>query len=438
MRTREELEQELAELKERHSQVLGSTSLRLGNLLVSSLRSPARLIRLPIDLWRLLRAVRRENAPPGPGHTQYKSVAGDLETLERRLRTAPKQGPVIFIFSGTTYIQGTRGNRPIRQAQALLRQGASVIFSYHRSRYTEALPGYRADGLVQSPADITLQLLGQIATAVPEGIPKLYIVSYPYPGIEQSVATFRQNGWKVLYDCRDDWEEFSKVGMARWFDAKVERKLVRDTDATLCVSRPLVEKMSALAPSSLVELMPNAVESDFLPPGYQHEPGSDRKIVGYFGHLAAAWFDWEAFGEIARRCPHYRFEIIGHSAPNDLLLPENVELLGPKPWHRLYQYASQWSAAIIPFKMGPLADGVDPIKIYEYLSFGLPVVSFMMPQISDYPCTRTVSSVSEFCEALVDACEGDPDTTPITEFLKANTWEVRAKELLAYVEQPAG
>jgi glycosyltransferase involved in cell wall biosynthesis len=438
MKTREELEQELAELEDRHKQVLGSTSFRLGKLLVSSLRSPTRLIRLPLDLWRLVRAMRRESSPPGPGHTQYNSVARDLQALGRRLRTEPEPGPLVFIFSGTTYIQGTRGNRPIRQAQALLRQGASVIFSYHRSRYTEALPGYGADGLVQSPVDITLQLLNQIAAEVPESVPRLYIVSYPYPGIEQSVATFRRNGWRVLYDCRDDWEEFSKVGMARWFDANVERELVRDTGATLCVSRPLVEKMSALAPGSRVELMPNAVESGFLPPGYQHVPESDPKIVGYFGHLAAAWFDWEAFLEVARRCPNYRFEIIGHSAPNDLLLPENVELLGPKPWHLLYQYASRWSAAIIPFKMGPLADGVDPIKIYEYLSFGLPVVSFLMPQISDYPCTRTVSSVSEFSEALVDACEAEQDTAGIAEFLKVNTWEVRAKELLEYMERSAG
>jgi hypothetical protein len=60
----------------------------------------------------------------------------------------------------------------------------------------------------------------------------------------------------------------------------------------------------------------------------------------------------------------------------------------------------RWSTAVIPFRMGPLADGVDPIKIYEYLAFGLPVVSFRMPQISDYPYTITVDSVGAFCDAL--------------------------------------
>ncbi|WP_417530286.1 methyltransferase [Marinobacter lipolyticus] len=435
MKSREELQQELIELETQYRQILDSSSYRLGRLLISAIRSPKLLLRLPVDLMRLGSDIRRQQRPPGPGDAQYEVVTEQWAQLAKRLRASDKPGPLVFLFSGTTYIQGTRGNRPIRQTQALLRRGASVLFSYHRSRYTEELPGYSVDGLVQSPVDITLQLLNDIAAAELGDTDKLYIVSYPYPGIEKSIERFREHGWTIIYDCRDDWEEFSKVGMARWFDAEVERKLVRDADSTVCVSRPLVEKMSALAPGSRVELMPNAVEADFLPQGYQHTPKTDPKIVGYFGHLAGAWFDWEAFGEIARRCANYRFEIIGHSAPHELVLPDNVELLGPKPWHQLYQYASRWSAAIIPFKMGPLADGVDPIKIYEYLSFGLPVVSFLMPQINDYPYTQTVGSVQEFCDALSEACESAPDADQISEFLQRNTWEVRATELLHFLER---
>ncbi|UYG06026.1 glycosyltransferase [Halomonas sp. M4R1S46] len=434
MKNREELQQELSELEEQHRQILNSSSYRLGRMLVSACRSPRLLFRLPIDLMRLGRDVRKQKRPPGPGSTQYETVSKQWRQLSNRLRSDRNPDPLVFLFSGTTYIQGTRGNRPIRQTQALLRQGASVIFSYHRSRYTEALPNYSVEGLVQSPVDITLQLLDNIASEDLGDIGKLYIVSYPYPGIEDSIAKFRQNGWTILYDCRDDWEEFSKVGMARWFNSEVERKLVRNTDVTVCVSRPLVEKMSNLAPGSRVELMPNAVETDFLPMDYQHRPVRDPKIVGYFGHLAGAWFDWEAFSEIARRCSTYRFEIIGHSAPHDLALPDNVKLLGPKPWHQLYQYASRWSSAIIPFKMGPLADGVDPIKIYEYLAFGLPVVSFIMPQIDSYPYTTTVKTVDEFCAALRKASEQVPDKSRMDEFLSRNTWEVRADQLIELIE----
>ena len=55
-----------------------------------------------------------------------------------------------------------------------------------------------------------------------------------------------------------------------------------------------------------------------------------RKKVGYFGHLTASWFDWDSLIEIAKSRPKYHFEIIGHSAPDDLELPKNIDLMGPK------------------------------------------------------------------------------------------------------------
>lgn len=432
----EQLARELAELREEHRRVLQSTSYRLGRLLLGAARSPRDLLRLPVDLYRLHRERRAHRQAPGPGNEQFDAVKAQLQTLSGRVRAKPGSG-FVFLFSGTTYIQGTRGNRPIRQTQAMLRRGVPVLFSYHRSRSDEPLPAYAQDGLVQSPVDVTMQLLDEIALADLGEAPRLYIVSYPYPGIEKSVALFRRQGWKVIYDCRDDWEEFSKVGMARWFDAEVERVLVAQCDATFCVAGPLVNKMRALAPGSRVALMPNAVEEDFLPEGYQRQPQKERPIVGYFGHLAAAWFDWDAFADIARRRPQYDFEVIGHSAPQDLDLPENLQLLGPKPWDQLHEFARHWSAAVIPFRMGRLADGVDPIKIYEYLSFGLPVVSFRMPQIANYPYTTTVDSVEAFCSALDEACATEPDPARLADFLAQNTWEARARQLIELMESPA-
>ena len=104
--------------------------------------------------------------------------------------------------------------------------------------------------------------------------------------------------------------------------------------------------------------------------------------------------------EIANKRPKYEFEIIGHSEPEDLIVPANIKILGPKIHSEINEIASSWSVAIIPFKMGPLADGVDPIKIYEYMALELPTVSFRMPQIDSYPCTITVNTVDDFCSTI--------------------------------------
>lgn len=427
-----ELETQLQALRQEHQRVISSFSYRLGLLLTSAVRSPRLLLRLPLDLWLLWRERR---ASRNSGQVDPKAVAQIVTAWEGFSQAAREERrPVVLLFSGTTSVQGTRGNRPIRQTQALLRAGAAVFFSYHRSRTDEALPEHQHPLLLQSPVDITLSLLDQLATADLQGCRKLFVVSYPLPGVERYVELFRQHGWGVIYDCRDDWEEFSRVGMARWFNAQVERQLVRDCDATLCVSGPLVNKMQGFAPQSQVLLMPNAVEKDYAPAGYRRKP-AQPPVVGYFGHLSAAWFDWDALKQIAQARPHLRFEIIGHSEPVGLQLPGNITLLGPKPWHVLHEYAARWSAAIIPFRMGPLADGVDPIKIYEYLALQLPVVSFRMPQIENYPCTWTVGTVDMFCRALDQACQCTPDEQSLVEFLASNTWEVRADQLLGWAKE---
>lgn len=300
-----ELQAQLQALRQEHQRVTSSFSYRLGLLLTSAIRSPRHLIRLPLDLWRLWRE-RRAAMGPGVADPQLVTqIVDQWKSLAQRARE--EQTPLVVLFSGTTSVQGTRGNRPIRQTQALLRSGAAVFFSYHRSHTDEGLPEPQHPLLLQSPVDITLRLLETLANTELQGCRKLFVVSYPLPGVERFVELFRRRGWGVVYDCRDDWEEFAKVGMARWFNASVERQLVRSCDATLCVSGPLVCKMQRLAPGSRVVLMPNAVERDYVSADYRRQP-IQPGIVGYFGHLSPAWFDWDALKRVAEMRPHLRFE----------------------------------------------------------------------------------------------------------------------------------
>src|SRR5690606_21798931 len=181
----EAAQQELETLRLEYQRIEQSSSYRLGRLLTTALRSPRHLLRLPAGLMRLRGELRKRGRPPAPGSTVYRHL---LRAWKGMAEQANEDGaPVVFLFSGTTFIQGTRGNRPIRQTQALLRRGARVLFSYHRSRFDDPLPAYERDGLVQMPQDVTLQLLPEIAQTDLEGASKLFIVSYPYPGMEKQV-----------------------------------------------------------------------------------------------------------------------------------------------------------------------------------------------------------------------------------------------------------
>lgn len=332
---------------------------------------------------------------------------------------------IVFIFSGTTFIQSIRANRPIRLAHCFLSAGIPVLFNYHRWKDTDEIPTYKGDILFQSPIDYTLRLMERLAEANFGEVKRTFIVSYPHPEVCKLLNRFNVNNWVTIYDCRDDWEAFEKVGMAKWYKSWAEKYVVRNCDAVTCVSAPLQKKMQFFDNTKRIELLPNGYDTTFRSPDFMRTP-SKRPKIGYFGHLTNAWFDWDSLARIAAARPQFQFELIGHGYPKDLRLPANVTLFGPLPHSDINRLAASWSAAIICFKIGRLADGVDPIKIYEYLSLGLPVISFRMPQIDSYPYTRTVDDVPSFVTAIDEAVATIPDIGRIESWLHKNTWELRA------------
>ena len=335
---------------------------------------------------------------------------------------------VVFMFSGTTFVQGVRANRPIRLTTDLMERGIPVIFNYHRWNRREEIPEARGN-LIQIPIDITERILGEIAELDFGSKRKLFVVSYPHPSISKILNRFRVLGWSTIYDARDEWEEFHKVGQANWFKTWNEKYIVSNVDHVTSVSWPLAEKLDRFSPRNPVEVLPNALSPHFLSEDYESKRSGKGKI-GYFGHLTSSWFDWESLIEIAKKLSNFKFEIIGHSEPDDLVLPENVSLLGPKTHPEINDLAAHWDVAIIPFRIGKLSDAVDPIKIYEYLALGLPTVSFRMPQIDNYPYTRTVDSVQEFCDSLDFFVREKVSIDEIEDWLGSNTWGDRVNRML--------
>lgn len=350
----------------------------------------------------------------------------ELESFEawRRRAAAAEGDDVVLMFSGTTFIQERRGNRPIRLSKVLLERECPVFFNYWRWRPTDPGPEYEHPLLFQSPIDLTPRLLQRLLEADFGGKRKLLFASFPHELMVRWLSEARQRGWVTIYDARDDWEEFHAVGAARWYDAGFERYLAREAEVVTAVSRPLAAKIAALGGREDVVVVPNALDPRFPRPPSARAP-VQPPIVGYFGHLTPKWFDWELVSEAARRHPDWTFELAGHQAPDDLALPANVKLLGLLEPEQLAELSVRWSFALIPFKVGPLGDAVDPIKIYEYLHLGLPVLSTRMPQIADYPGTVMTETREGFLGELDAMLARALDRRAADEWLAGNTWAAR-------------
>ncbi|MEV0618816.1 methyltransferase domain-containing protein [Nonomuraea sp. NPDC050404] len=339
-----------------------------------------------------------------------------------RAKAAPGE-EVVLMFSGTTFVQEARGNRPIRLTRVYLDRQCPVFFNYYRWRDTDPLPEHPDPLLYQSPIDVTPQLLDEVLAADFGGKRKLLFASFPHEAMVRTLTHAATHGWVTIYDARDDWEEFAKIGMAKWYHPGYERYVVAHADVVTAVSAPLARKMETLGGRRV------AVNANALDPAFPAPPSprrDDATTIGYFGHLTDKWFDWDLLIRAARTHPQLTFELAGHQNPADLKLPDNVRLLGLLGHRELAELSTGWALALIPFKNGALADAVDPIKVYEYLHLGLPVLTTYFPQCAGYPGVRVTESAAEFVAAIPDVA-GSVLGPDVREWLADNTWQCRVE-----------
>lgn len=384
---------------------------------------------------------------PGAGEPDPR---GDLLRFEERVR-ASGAGMVVAIFSATQLLE-SEGQRPTQLALELSRRGIPVVFCYWRWWPNEWCAQDRLEeGIVQIPIDVALSRPEMLAGAFAD-VPsrsqtsRISLFAFPYPGFFEILAALNAEGWVTLYDVLDDWEEFHRVGQAVWYDEPFERHLIAATDAVFAINDFLAGRIRELGGDGSGGSDGVGIVGNGLKPGLEvvrEERPLDRGevTVGYFGYLAGAWFDWELVAEAARRRPSWRFYLIGYGgSPEGIELPENVALLGKKPQGELAAFAANWDVAIIPFKPDRLAAGADPIKTYEYLAMGLPVVATgVYPPSGGEAFVTRAEGVAAFLDALAQAAgvngSGRESAPARRAFAASCTWAARLDALLGAVER---
>lgn len=170
-----------------------------------------------------------------------------------------------------------------------------------------------------------------------------------------------------------------------------------------------------------------------------HSPNDISKIktpiIGYFGALAE-WVDWNLIGYLARK-NEFSIVLIGplfNISENPISL-KNVFFLGKKEYENLPNYLQSFDVCIIPFLKSILTDACNPVKMYEYLSAGKPVVSTDLGECR-IEVVKYSKTYQEFYNNIVDSLK-DSDAENIESrmaFAKENSWESRVKYIRSIIE----
>jgi glycosyltransferase involved in cell wall biosynthesis len=202
-----------------------------------------------------------------------------------------------------------------------------------------------------------------------------------------------RSGGSILYDCHDLLSGFSRIAPEI---IRAEKQLFEQADVVVFSAKSLLEKQLGEMPwlADKSQLLRNAVDVAHFPPS---AGTADRKVIGYAGSLDE-WFDVEAVEHAARTYPDCDFVLLGRIEDRKVLTLEklpNVRLYGEIPYQRLPVYLQQFNVALIPFLVTPLTLATNPIKLYEYFSCGLPVVSSPLPEVELFPEFTYVASTPE-------------------------------------------
>jgi glycosyltransferase involved in cell wall biosynthesis len=251
----------------------------------------------------------------------------------------------------------------------------------------------------------------------------------------------------AVYYCTDEWSKFSTVEGAGI--AAMERELCEKADLVFTTSRTLLESKKAYNPET--HLASHGVDQKHFAKAFAADTqvaaelrDLPRPILGFVG-LIQDWVDIGLIEHLATKRKDWTIVIVGKAMVDVSRLEAlpNVKLLGRKPYESLPTYVKAFDLGLIPFVHNELTRNVNPIKLREYFSAGLPVVSSDMPEVALYAneggalagACRIGRNHDDFYAACVRALAEDSAAKRAARStaMEAETWERRVADITEHV-----
>lgn len=246
----------------------------------------------------------------------------------------------------------------------------------------------------------------------------------------------------LIYYCVDEYTAFSGVSSRSL--AELEEQLLRRSDLVIVSADLLYQSKAPFNPRTVLvrhgvdyahfrrALDPETV----VPDDVARLP---RPVIGFFG-LIADWVDLELMAEVAKSHPEGSLVLLGKSTTDTSVLEAlpNVHLLGRREYAELPAYCKAFDVALMPFRINELTLNANPLKVREYLSAGLQVVSTAIPEVEVLNLCRIGRDTDSFLRE-VEAALADPGPSAArSEAVRGESWEARLDDIRRHLaELPA-
>jgi glycosyltransferase involved in cell wall biosynthesis len=227
----------------------------------------------------------------------------------------------------------------------------------------------------------------------------------------------------------------------------MERDLIAWADLVVVVSPELLATKGTGADTSKFRLLPNGFDGAAfdpsrpvtVPAGLARLP---RPLLGYVG-LISVRLDLALLDDIAARHPEWTLVLMGTVYPQgceDALSwlggRPNVHFLPPVPGQEAPDYVRSFDLGLLPYRVTQETTHASPLKLYEYLAAGLPVVAADVPGARQFGSAVTIArSLAEWESAIAAglACDDESRRAARRAVVAPHTWDARVETLSQYL-----
>ncbi len=253
---------------------------------------------------------------------------------------------------------------------------------------------------------------------------------------------------RVIYHAVDDVA--AQPGMPAEAIRSAEGELVRRADLVFATS-PALQATHAAAGAKCCLFMPNVADADHF--GAALAPGVvvpadlaalPEPRIGFVGAISGYKLAFALLRAVAQARPDYSFVMIGQVGEGDpwtdvtaLRGLPNLHLLGPRSYRALPSYLAGLQVAMLPSAANAYTEAMFPMKLFEYLAAGRPVVATPLPALASFAelILTAPPQANAFAAALdLALAGGGPPLAVRLQAARARTYVGRTREMLAHLD----
>ena len=248
---------------------------------------------------------------------------------------------------------------------------------------------------------------------------------------------------KVIYDCMDDHTSFTIPQFERNDITQKERKLLikanivlfsSDYLASTIIKRYDTEPRNYIVINNAIELPNISINNHFI------KSDSNKLTLTYIGTVSD-WFDFNLLEEIKEKYTKKNIEYDIYGPVDNISKKSGFNFFGPIEHKKIFEVMEKSDILIMPFIVNKLIESVNPVKLYEYIYSGKPIICVKYGETEKFEKyvnlyeQRNVESFIEQIDLIMEnGLKGKTSLNECFDFVNENTWENRTKQILNFIK----